>query len=36
VGLGERRPVAPDRRPDGAEDPQGRARNRRVSISFVR
>ncbi len=35
VGLGERRPVAPERRPDGEEDPQGRARNRRVTIGFA-
>ena len=36
VGLGERRPIARERRPSGDDDPQGRARNRRVSISFAR
>jgi len=36
VGIGERRPVAPDRPPNGAGDPRGRARNRRVSIGFSR
>jgi outer membrane protein OmpA-like peptidoglycan-associated protein len=36
VGLGERRPIALEQRPGGDEDPRGRARNRRVSISFVR
>lgn len=32
VGFGERRPVAPNRTGDGRDDPQGRARNRRVEI----
>jgi len=31
-GLGESRPVAPNTTPDGRDDPQGRARNRRVEI----
>ncbi|MGO1070194.1 OmpA family protein [Lysobacter sp. CA199] len=30
VGYGEADPVAPNQRPDGSDDPQGRARNRRV------
>jgi outer membrane protein OmpA-like peptidoglycan-associated protein len=32
LGLGETRPVAPNARPDGADDAEGRARNRRVEI----
>lgn len=32
AGLGERQPVAPNARPDGADDPAGRQRNRRVEI----
>jgi outer membrane protein OmpA-like peptidoglycan-associated protein len=31
-GLGRMRPVAPNAKPDGTDDPQGRARNRRVEI----
>ena len=31
-GLGRTRPVAPNAKPDGTDDPQGRARNRRVEI----
>jgi outer membrane protein OmpA-like peptidoglycan-associated protein len=31
-GRGEREPVAPNARPDGSDDPEGRARNRRVEI----
>jgi outer membrane protein OmpA-like peptidoglycan-associated protein len=31
-GLGETRPVAPNARPDGADDPDGRQKNRRVEI----
>ena len=29
-GFGETRPVVPNRKPDGADDPAGRAKNRRV------
>lgn len=32
VGFGESRPVAPNQRPDGGDDPDGRAQNRRVEI----
>jgi hypothetical protein len=32
VGFGEARPVAPNTRPDGSDDPDGRALNRRVEI----
>jgi outer membrane protein OmpA-like peptidoglycan-associated protein len=31
-GLGETRPVAPNTKPDGADDPDGRQKNRRVEI----
>jgi hypothetical protein len=32
VGFGETRPVAPNTKPDGGDDPDGRALNRRVEI----
>ena len=35
-GRGEADPVAPNSRPDGSDNPRGRARNRRVEISFPR
>lgn len=31
-GLGESKPVAPNVRPDGSDDPEGQAKNRRVEI----
>jgi photosystem I P700 chlorophyll a apoprotein A2 len=31
-GLGKTKPVAHDTKPDGSDDPDGRARNRRVEI----
>ena len=34
TGLGETTPVAPNARPDGADDPDGRQKNRRVEISL--
>jgi photosystem I P700 chlorophyll a apoprotein A2 len=34
-GFGETRPVAPNTRPDGTDDPDGRARNRRVEVVIV-
>lgn len=33
-GMGEEQPVAHNTRPDGSDDPAGRARNRRVEIRF--
>ena len=33
-GHGEADPVAPNQRPGGADDPEGRQRNRRVTVSF--
>lgn len=32
AGLGETRPVAPNAKPDGSDDPAGRQRNRRVEV----
>ena len=32
LGYGERRPVAPNAKPDGSDDPEGRQKNRRVEI----
>ena len=32
AGWGETRPVAPNARPDGSDDPDGRAQNRRVEV----
>ena len=32
AGFGKTRPVAPNTRPDGADDPDGRQKNRRVEI----
>jgi outer membrane protein OmpA-like peptidoglycan-associated protein len=34
AGYGETRPVAPNEKSDGSDDPDGRALNRRVEISF--
>ncbi len=31
-GLGATKPVAPNRKPDGNDDPKGRQKNRRVEI----
>jgi outer membrane protein OmpA-like peptidoglycan-associated protein len=31
-GIGAKRPVAPNTRPDGSDDPEGRRKNRRVEI----
>jgi outer membrane protein OmpA-like peptidoglycan-associated protein len=31
-GWGKRRPVAPNTKPDGSDDPQGRQKNRRVEV----
>jgi len=35
-GRGETDPVAPNTRPDGSDNPRGRARNRRVEVVFAR
>ena len=31
-GYGEAKPIAPNKKPDGSDDPEGRAKNRRVEI----
>ena len=31
-GWGKRRPVAPNAKPDGSDDPVGRQKNRRVEV----
>ena len=33
-GFGARKPKAPNKKPDGADDPEGRQQNRRVEIIF--
>lgn len=35
-GMGASRPVAPNNRPDGSDDPEGRQRNRRVEIIIAK
>lgn len=35
-GWGESKPVAPNAKPDGSDDPEGRQRNRRVEITVRR
>jgi outer membrane protein OmpA-like peptidoglycan-associated protein len=32
VAYGERKPVAPNQKPDGSDDPEGRQKNRRVEV----
>lgn len=34
-GMGERQPIAHNTKPDGTDDPNGRAQNRRVEIAFA-
>jgi outer membrane protein OmpA-like peptidoglycan-associated protein len=34
-GWGEKKPVAPNARPDGQDDPEGRSKNRRVEITLT-
>lgn len=35
IGIGEARPVAPNARLDGSDDPEGRERNRRVEVEIA-
>lgn len=35
-GYGESRPVAPNTKPDGSDNPEGRAKNRRVELNIVK
>lgn len=32
VGYGEKKPIAPNAKPDGSDDPEGRQKNRRVEV----
>jgi outer membrane protein OmpA-like peptidoglycan-associated protein len=32
-GWGKSKPIAPNTRPDGSDDPEGRKKNRRVEIT---
>jgi OmpA-OmpF porin, OOP family len=34
-GFGDTRPVAKNTKPDGSDNPAGRKRNRRVTITFT-
>jgi photosystem I P700 chlorophyll a apoprotein A2 len=34
TGWGETKPVAPNRKPDGSDDPDGRQKNRRVELTL--
>jgi outer membrane protein OmpA-like peptidoglycan-associated protein len=34
AGFGARNPVAPNTKPDGSDDPDGRQKNRRVEIAI--
>jgi outer membrane protein OmpA-like peptidoglycan-associated protein len=34
-GFGDSRPVAPNTKQDGSDNPEGRARNRRVTVTFT-
>jgi outer membrane protein OmpA-like peptidoglycan-associated protein len=36
AGRGAKEPVAPNAKPDGSDDPEGRARNRRVEIVITK
>lgn len=33
-GFGASKPIAPNRNPDGSDNPKGRARNRRVTVAI--
>lgn len=35
IALGEDRPIAPNAKPDGSDDPEGRALNRRVEAEII-
>lgn len=35
-GYGESKPVAPNQNPDGSDNPEGRAKNRRVEIRLIK
>jgi OOP family OmpA-OmpF porin len=33
IGYGETRPIAPNTNPDGSDNPEGRAQNRRTELN---
>ena len=33
-GFGAKKPIAPNQKPDGSDDPEGRQKNRRVEITI--
>jgi outer membrane protein OmpA-like peptidoglycan-associated protein len=35
-GWGETKPIAPNKKPDGSDDPEGRQKNRRVEIVLTK
>jgi outer membrane protein OmpA-like peptidoglycan-associated protein len=35
-GFGETQPAAPNQKPDGSDDPEGRQKNRRVAIVITK
>lgn len=35
-GMGEKQPIAPNSRPNGSDDPEGRTRNRRVEVIIAK
>lgn len=35
-GLGEKQPIAPNSKPDGTDNPEGRARNRRTEFKIIK
>ncbi len=35
-GWGKTKPIAPNTKPDGSDDPDGRAKNRRVEITVTK
>lgn len=35
-GYGKRRPIVPNTKPDGSDDPEGRQKNRRVEIKIIK
>ena len=36
AGLGAKKPIAPNKKPDGSDDPEGRQKNRRVEIVITK
>ncbi len=35
-GLGESNPIAPNTKPDGKDNPEGRAMNRRIELELIK